>query len=49
MSSRRAAVPTATGIGLIAGAVAGILTGQWWLVAVGLILGAGAGAAARPR
>jgi Flp pilus assembly protein TadB len=31
---------TAAGTGLIAGVVASIITGQWWLVAVGLILGA---------
>jgi len=49
MTSRRAAAPTATGIGLIAGIVAGILTGQWWLVAVGLVLGAGVGAPLRTR
>jgi hypothetical protein len=34
------------GVGLLAGVVASVLTGQWWLVAVGLILGAGAGRAA---
>ncbi|WP_433555569.1 hypothetical protein ACQPWY_24075 [Pseudonocardia xinjiangensis] len=42
-------MPTVTGIGLIAGVVAAILTGQWWLVAVGLVLGAGVGATVRPR
>ncbi|WP_156934815.1 hypothetical protein [Pseudonocardia spinosispora] len=30
------------GTGLIIGVVASIVTGMWWLVAVGLALGAGA-------
>lgn len=32
-----------TGVGLILGVVASAMTGQWWFVAVGLVLGAGIG------
>ncbi|GAA2080735.1 hypothetical protein [Actinomadura alba] len=37
------------GTGLLLGVVASILTGQWWLLAVGLALGAGGGAGARSK
>lgn len=37
------------GAGLIVGAVASAVTGQWWLVAVGLVLGAGLERAAKRR
>lgn len=49
MSARQTALPGALAIGLLAGVVAAVLTGHWWLIGVGLVLGAGIGAATRGR
>ena len=45
MARRRTGAETSgVAFGLIAGVVAGAMTGQWWLIGVGLALGTGAAA-----